>query len=52
MAGFIQKFGRDTLKAPCLHATVLRAAVFHLKIVCSNRDCISSGVIGVQTDAH
>ena len=33
MAGFIQKFGRDTLKAPCFCATVLHAAVFHLKIV-------------------
>ena len=33
MAGFIQKFGRDTLKAPCLRATVLHAAVFLLKIV-------------------
>ena len=38
MSGFIQNFGRDTLKAPCLRATVLCAAVFHLKIVCSDRD--------------
>ena len=32
------KVGRDTLKAPCLRATVLCAAVFHLKIVCTDRD--------------
>ena len=28
-----QKFGRDTLKAPCLRATVLRAALFHSKYI-------------------
>ena len=38
MASFIQKFGRDMLKAPCLRETVLCATVFHLKIVCSDRD--------------
>ena len=32
------KGGRDSSKAPSLHAAVLRAAVFFMKIVCNNRN--------------
>ena len=38
MAGLIQKFGRDSSKAPSLCAAVLHAAVFHLKIVRSDHN--------------
>ena len=44
MAGLIQKVGKSSLKAPSLHAAVLCAAVFCLKILRSDRVCTHIGL--------
>ena len=49
---FVQLFFYSLVPRPGYKATVLRAAVFHLKILCNNRNHWSSRVRVIGTQMH
>ena len=49
---FVQLFFYSLVPKPGYKATVLRAAVFHLKILCNNRNHWSSRVHVIGTQMH
>ena len=49
-AGFIQKFGRSSSKAPCLHAAVLHLKIAVIIIIRSHVDMQIRGLMHVHTE--